>query len=152
MRPMDPYLKTGKEGQVRFCPVAKKAVATGKGSANTAWRFGVYLGSYAINSALYVSDYANPGNRYANIGETDSKVPAFLDGAWYETETIAGVTWPSSLKSGHNWIMDRHSMAICIGFVDGHSERVDLSYVFDQQWNKTFRRMGKQTNPGLGIK
>lgn len=151
MKRMDPYLRAGRQGMVRFCPVATK-LGLARGSATTAWRFTYYAGSYAINSALYVPRFPAPSPLFSNMGETMSKVPAFLDGAWYQTGEVTGVQWPSSLESGHDWIINRHNMGISMSFADGHAERVDLAYVFDQQWNKTFVRKGKQTNPKLGIR
>ena len=159
MATIEPYLSAGAKGAVRICPVAKQ-VASGSGdvhgTAHMGWRVSgaagtQYEGSYAVNTHITSVD-SSTNNTYRRLADTDSSVPAFIDGAWWETEAVTGVTWPNSLEGGSNWILDRHRKGVCISYTDGHSARVELAMIFDQQWSPTYTRAGRQTCAKFGIK
>ena len=151
MGAIEPYLSAGTKGEVRLCPIARQVSPSGHGSAHSAWRVSSgavsYEGSYAVNTHIAGSG-ASTNNTYRRLADADSSVPAFTDGAWWETGIIPnGVAWPSSLENGSDWILDRHRKAVCMCYVDGHAARVELSMIFDQQWGPQYTRAGKVPPP-----
>ncbi len=121
MKSMDEFVRGGHAGQGRFCPRATTPAAG-------AWQFGEYSGSYAINSALYVPPENPPPTCFTTLSQADSRVPAFVDGTWFETKDVATVPWDK--------IAERHRKAVCISFADAHAERVERAQVLSQHWNK----------------
>lgn len=147
MVPLAPYLGTGPRAETLLCPVAKRTGTGTHGDAMTAWKSGNYTGSYGINTHLAPLSTAGtlPTSTYALMSDTDSKTPAFVDCAWYETGTVGGMNW------GAEFVLDRHRKAVCIGYADSHAARVELKMIWDQRWSPTFNPMGEQHNTAMGF-
>ncbi len=149
MATLDLILGVGQRADVRLCPNAVRPNPT-RGSADRAWTYNGWVGSLAVNT--HVASRTPGANDYTLISQTESRTPAFCDGAWYETGPIGGISWPPNLDGASNWILNRHRKGIAVSFCDGHAERVDLTMIWDLKWNRTYTPAGKQTNPALGIK
>lgn len=148
MAALDRYLAIGQRAEARLCPYAVKA-NTRRGSLDRAWTKDGWIGSIAINSHLATQ---TPGaNDFTTMSQPDSATPAFVDGAEFETGTIASTAWPADLAGSSNWILDRHRKGIAMSFCDGHSERVELAMIWDKKWHRNYVPQGRQTNPTLGI-
>ena len=121
-------------------------------------------GSYGLNSWLTTdiweenrlrsdrrawADYNRA--KFKGFYSAKSDTPILADCIW-------GNGWPrdtdvvpneSELKTGCNsvasdhlgrFIVDRHRMAVNVGFVDGHVDRIKLSNMWYLKWNNTFKK------------
>lgn len=148
MAALDRYLAIGPRAEARLCPYAVK-VNSRRGSLDRAWTKDGWVGSLAINSHLSTK---TPGaNDYITLSQTESATPAFVDGAEFETGSIASTAWPSDLAGSSNWILDRHRKGIAMSYCDGHADRVNLAMIWSKKWHRNFVTQGRQTNPTLGI-
>lgn len=149
MASLDLILNAGQRTDLRLCPNAVRANPT-RGAVDRAWTYNGWVGSLAVNT--HVANRSPSGNDYTLMSQTESRTPAFCDGAWYETGPIGGISWPPNLDGASNWILNRHRRAISVGFCDGHAERVELAMIWSLKWHRNFTPAGRQTNPALGIR
>lgn len=147
MGPLAPYIGTGSRARTLMCPAALKTGTTPKGSATTAWKYQSFIGTYGINTHLAPLSTVStaPANTYMLMAETDSKTPAFIDCANYETATVGGINWTA------DFVLNRHRKGVCIGYADSHAARVELQYIWDQKWAPNFNPMGEQHNSSMGF-
>jgi len=148
--------------EVAFCPMAKRqerAEDSFWGSASLSWRFLGGEGSYGLNLWLLPEDkiyrLTLPGQeknfyeRYSNAG---GSVPVLGDSVWvggwpYSSDKVpndlTGVQGYPGYPHGEGFFMgrfclDRHKMAINLGFADSHVERVPLKELWLHKWHRTF--------------
>lgn len=159
---------------VAFCPEAKKVVEVSgsgfdPGTAKLAWTFKGGEGSYAVNGWLQtegISTYgaftrekypstqiAWWGNYfYYKFSEARSNTPMVADSIWVDAWPLSDDEVPQDLSKGDKNVslgrlcIDRHDMAINVGFVDGHNEKVKLGRLWSLPWSKHFETSEKTIN------
>ena len=148
--------------EVSFCPMTKRQQRSGDsyyGTAERTWKFLGGEGSYGLNLWLQPSDpiYRKdlPGqkeNFFEKYSDANGSVPVLGDSVWVGAWPYADDRVPDDLTGekgypnyphGQGYFMgrfcvDRHKMAINLGFVDTHAERVSLKYLWAQKWHRTF--------------
>jgi len=148
--------------EVAFCPVTKRQQRTETsyyGTAYQSWRFMGGEGSYGLNLWLLPNDTtyrpALPGqstNFFEKYSDASGAVPVLGDSVWVGAWPYSSDQAPSDLSGekgypdyphGQGYFMgrfcvDRHKMAINIGFVDTRVERVPLKDLWIQKWHRTF--------------
>jgi len=147
---------------VRFCPVAKKTADEGASNPRMAWgpfSGGGYSGmaaSYGFNE--FLCDRNDP-TYFRNINSVQgaSEVPMFMDCLWYDV-WVHDVDEPPEYDgstmnlSGSNEIrricLNRHSLAINVGFVDFSARDVKLKELWTFKWSKNYNTSGPWTKAG----
>lgn len=147
------------------CPVASKAntsnpFMTGNfGTAVRAWR-GYHGGeaSYAVNQWIVRSEFYDgfsPEGKswhYKKLMEAKQETPVFGDGVWVgiwpnhddDPPNLCQGTFLDPWRTGARmtamgcFCLDRHGMAINMGFVDGHASKVKLPDLWTLPWHKAF--------------
>ena len=135
------------------------------GTYNVPWRGGVagndpstglpYAGSYGLNGYLEAgAPYAIQTNPQATQAwfwkfpfiVNTSEIPVFGDAVWYDGWPHGAET-PNSTSSSDNpntpgytnhigrFQLNRHDMAICMAYIDGHGAKVPLKELWLQKWN-----------------
>ncbi len=157
--------------KIAFCPTAPVESQTPVvastiiyGTAKTPWAYNGGEGSYGRNGWLYpIEIFTRVGQTptaldnsryYFKWNEAKSDVPVFSDMIWVnawpvETDDIIKGTTRSNIdvKTGNRGTgvgrvcINRHSMAVNVGFVGGHVERIPLSKLWNLQWNKSFKKI-----------
>ena len=145
------------------------------GTADSTWRFkqsqgtgadGTYTeGSYTANG--WMLSLNNPGSnkdKYFNtMSRTKSDTPLLADGGYLRagplTEHASTSTQLVDLKGGgkgdatpmsdaiERLLLNRHSMATCVAFADGHADRVKLSKMWSLYWHPGFERVNELELP-----
>jgi len=137
------------------------------GTAKDYWRWQGAEGSYGINmwATVYIINAAGAvhkppptfgvywGNRIASV---PGKVPFLGDCNWvgglpldYDEGPNNGGSYDYNIEEGPwpfapgwsnvgRWCLDRHGMAVNMGFIDGHVERVPLKQLWKLKWHKKF--------------
>ena len=152
-------LNTERTTGLTFCPSAQRnrdvrwSIA---GARDDWWSWGnTIAGSYGFNWGLH---------RETIGGLSPVSSPVVFDCIWIDggdggprdaNNRNAPVSWPPTLD-GRNTNMGRltiarHGIGINMSFVDGHSEWVPLSQLWNQQWNVDYVRKGRQVNAALGV-
>jgi len=139
-----------------FCPMAKKRDETRSvGSARTAWSYWMGgTGSYGLNIWLqpegeFSTDTLFPrDNYYMKFSSSRPQTPIFGDSNWVGSWPDSTDEVPDDLYFGSNrhavgyfmgrFCIDRHDMAINIGFAAGHVEKTKLQDLWVQKWHKNF--------------
>jgi prepilin-type N-terminal cleavage/methylation domain-containing protein len=148
--------------KVAFCPMTKRqqrSETSFYGKAYLSWRFMGGEGSYGLNLWLQPNDpvyrkdlpgqTANFFEKYCDAG---GSVPVLGDSVWVGAWPYAGDRVPADLTGetgypnyphGEGYFMgrfciDRHRMAVNLGFVDTHAERVPLQDLWAQKWHRSF--------------
>ena len=141
--------------RIMFCPKTKIRKYTPSqgvewGDHETTWWFQwghgetPAQGSYIINAWIQPGGYYGDSEKYYhNWTETNSRVPAFCDGIWVDTWPDDDDEVPRDYDGGNESGMDRifvdrHNMAINVGFTDGHTDKVKLEDLWSLKWNKSF--------------
>jgi len=148
--------------EVAFCPMTKRPERTETsyyGTASWSWRFLGGEGSYGLNLWLQPNDpiYRKdlPGqqqNFFEKYSDASSAVPVLGDCIWvggwpYAADKVpgdlTGTTGYPGYPHGEGYFMgrfcvDRHKMAINLGYVDTHAARVPLQELWSQRWHRTF--------------
>ncbi|MBN2132462.1 MAG: type II secretion system protein [Sedimentisphaerales bacterium] len=152
--------------KVAFCPVTKRQdyrdEETFYGTANLAWRFLEGEGSYGLNLWLQPNDrrYASgfPADHYfRKYSDAGGAVPLLGDCMWVGSWPDRDDAVPGDLtgEGGYGAIgspdyrhaigyfmgrfcVDRHKMAINVGFVDTHVDRVPLKELWTLSWHQHF--------------
>ena len=135
------------------------------GSASKMWRFkqaqgtgadGTYTeGSYTANKwMLPVKSQLDDDRYYFRLSQARGDSPLLADGGYLRagpvTEDAAtsvqlldlqgsgkGDSLPMS-DAIERLLLDRHNMATCVGFADGHAERVKLIKMWSLNWHRGF--------------
>jgi len=146
--------------EVAFCPVARRQDRPEEsfwGTASSSWRFMGGEGSYGLNLWLLPDDpiYGPDlpaGNLFKRYSDAKASVPLLGDSVWVGSWPFSADRPPQDLTGeqgypgyphGQGYFMgrfciDRHKMAINIGFVDSRVERVPLKELWFLQWHRTF--------------
>jgi prepilin-type N-terminal cleavage/methylation domain-containing protein/prepilin-type processing-associated H-X9-DG protein len=147
--------------KVSYCPVASKPHPSGGwGSAVYAWTFQtVTTGSYGMNLWLIpktdgdeydlwdMSASLELENCFQKYSEARANTPTFADCNWVgswpdDTDRAYDLEEGTIIHSVGNFMgrfcIDRHSMAINVGFVDGHAGKVTLEDLWTLSWHKEF--------------
>jgi len=162
----DPSLHEGVMEVVK-CPTAFKVNTDNAispsgnfGNAKKAWRgYNGGEASYGVNQWIVRSEFYGSLSceeqswHYKKISEAKQETPVFGDAVWVGTwpyhdddppNMLAGTfldPWASGAmgKSGMgNFCLDRHGMAINMGFVDTHVRKVKLADLWTLPWHKAF--------------
>ncbi|MBM4027760.1 MAG: type II secretion system protein [Planctomycetes bacterium] len=148
--------------EVAFCPMTKRQQRSGDsyyGTAELTWKFLGGEGSYGLNLWLQPNDpiYRKdlPGqkeNFFEKYSDAGGSVPVLGDSVWvgawpYRDDQapgdLTGTKGYPNYPHGQGYFMgrfciDRHRMAINLGFVDTHAERVPLKELWAQKWHRGF--------------
>ncbi|MCI0498507.1 MAG: type II secretion system GspH family protein [Planctomycetales bacterium] len=149
--------------EVLRCPVTKNREQTGNswaGSANYNWKFVGTQGSFGMNMWLTPKgSWSETGivkadhvNFFTRLSEATGRVPVFADSAWVGSWPYSESLAPTvseldsdTLSLDHSppyfmkrFCIDRHGMAVNIGFVDNSTERVPLKSLWLLRWSKNF--------------
>jgi prepilin-type N-terminal cleavage/methylation domain-containing protein len=150
--------------EVAFCPMTKRQDRTEDsyyGSAYLSWRFLGGEGSYGLNLWLLPNDKIYrptlPGqgtNFFEKYSDASGRVPLLGDSVWVGAWPYSADKMPSDLTGvqgyggsgyphGEGYFMgrfciDRHKMAVNLGFVDSRVERVALQELWTHKWHRTF--------------
>jgi prepilin-type N-terminal cleavage/methylation domain-containing protein len=148
--------------EVSFCPMTKRQERTEDsyyGTAYKDWKFLGGEGSYGLNLWLQPNDpiYRKdlPGqakNFFEKYSDANGSVPVLGDSVWVGAwpypddkvpDDLTGETGYPGYPHGEGYFMgrfciDRHKMAINLGFVDTHAARVPLKELWEQKWHRTF--------------
>ncbi len=134
------------------------------GTWNKPWaaRFGTILegalsnasGCYTINSWCEQGGFyggGEAGQKYyfgKKFSSSPPDAPLFSDGVWVDTWPRPYDAPPSTLRGSDGLVnnvssmsrvcIDRHNMAVNVGFADGHVERVGLLALWGLHWNKHY--------------
>lgn len=153
--------------KIIFCPGAPKikpgpyeddSQLLKRGDAQYAWSYLGGEGSYGRNGWLYpVTDSQNTNFAKYYVRWTDAKsgTPVFSDMIWVNawplqtdlvikgtTKAIVDVRTGNFNNAGLGRIcIDRHGMAVNVGFVDGHVEKVPLSKLWNLNWHRNFKKI-----------
>jgi len=152
--------------KVTFCPMTKRQDRTEQsfyGSAYSSWRFMGGEGSYGLNLWLLPDDpIYGPGlpaeNYYRKYSDAKSRAPLLGDSVWvgswpFNTDMVpddlSGDVGYPGYHHGQGYFMgrfcvDRHKKAINIGFVDSHTERVQLEELWILKWHQ-------QSKPNIDV-
>ncbi len=117
------------------------------------------MGSYAMNA--WIQNPTQQGDRWWDTNYGDyywrtpsvtgaASIPAFLDGAYRSLNPIESdgnqapsqpedmnVGWSNSMK---RVCIDRHSGAVNVVFLDGHSDEVGLKALWSLKWSRQWQR------------
>lgn len=160
----DPSLHEGVMDIIK-CPVAFKVSTTNAfgsgnfGTAERAWR-GYHGGqaSYSVNQWIVRSEFYDglsaeeQGWHYKKLMEAKQETPVFGDGVWVgmwphhtdDPPNLCGGTFLDPWRAGAQmtamgcFCLDRHGMAINMGFVGGHVDKVKLADLWTLPWHKAF--------------
>ena len=159
--------------EVAFCPMTKRQERTETsfyGTAWLAWRFMGGEGSYGLNLWLQPEDpiYAAglpEGHHYKKYSDAGGGVPLLGDSVWVGSWPFSDDAVPGDLtgKGGYGpvgsasyphgkgyfmgrFCVDRHKIAINVGFVDTRVDRVPLRELWTLQWHHHFT-----PNPDISI-
>ena len=137
------------------CPDTDPSASPGPGTAEKQWRHSGTSppqGSYGINGWLEPFSHATaPKDRFfqkLTTLKTPSDVPMLADAMWSVGWPAEHETPPENLKAGNytstqdymqRFCIDRHRMAINIGFCDGSVRRVPLDELWKQKWHRTWQ-------------
>ena len=148
--------------KVAFCPVTKRQVRsedTYWGTAYLTWKSLGAEGSYGLNLWLLPNDTIyrptmpnQQTNYFEKYSDANGSVPVIGDSVWVGAWPYADDAVPSDLtgiegypgyQHGKGYFMgrfcvDRHKMAINVGFVDTHTERVPLKDLWTLKWHRSF--------------
>ena len=148
--------------EVSFCPITKRQERSEDsywGTQYRTWRFLGGEGSYGLNLWLQPNDTIYrptlPGqqqNFFEKYSDASGSVPVLGDCLWVGAWPYADDRVPDDLTGeqgypgyphGEGYFMgrfcvDRHKMAINLGFADTHVERVPLNELWLQRWHRTF--------------
>lgn len=155
------------EGSMKtvICPTVKKRAPQGGGNwgdNETNWSFwwGAFgkskaEGSYTINAWMQdpnksfyepssATEKAKYWQQYSNAG---SDVPLYGDGNWVDAWPLPTDPPPpnySGKKTGadngmRRFFVNRHNYSINAGFADGHTEKVSLRGLWDQNWYRGYQ-------------
>ncbi len=146
--------------RVAYCPTAtKRRDAAAFGTAIHAWRFEEAEGSYGLNLWLLSANRIYPefeqANYFRKFSEASAAVPVMGDsvwvGAWPDDKDLmpADLTGeigypgyahpPGQHMQMGRFCIDRHKIAINVGFADTHVERVGLNDLWQKKWHKSFK-------------
>jgi prepilin-type N-terminal cleavage/methylation domain-containing protein len=148
--------------EVAFCPMTKRQERSEDsywGTAYRTWRFLGGEGSYGLNLWLQPNDAIYrptlPGqqkNFFEKYSDANGSVPVLGDSVWVGAWPYADDQVPNDLTGEQGYpgyphgegyflgrfCIDRHKMAINLGFVDTHVERVPLKELWAQKWHRSF--------------
>jgi prepilin-type N-terminal cleavage/methylation domain-containing protein len=151
--------------EVLLCPVTKnpgpRTGSLSPGSKLVSWKFLDTEGSFGMNLWLVPNckwskpPHIPPGdqkNFFARISDSGSGVPLFADSMWVGSYPYSASLAPTALEleTGEiplssnpddfmkRFCIDRHGMAINVGFVDGSMEKVKLEELWTLRWSKNF--------------
>ncbi len=146
--------------EVAFCPITRRQDRPEDsyyGSAYRSWRFMGGEGSYGLNLWVLPNDKIyRPtlpgGNFFEKYSDAGGAVPLLGDSVWVGAWPFADDTVPDDLTGeqgypgyphGQGYFMgrfciDRHKMAVNLGFVDSRVERVPLKELWIQKWHRHF--------------
>lgn len=148
--------------EVAFCPITRRQQRPEDsyfGLAYRSWRFMGGEGSYGLNLWVLPNDTIYrpelPGrNFFEKYSDAGGAVPLLGDSVWVGSWPFADDTVPDDLTGeqgypgygyphGQGYFMgrfciDRHKMAVNLGFVDSRVERVPLKELWIQKWHRYF--------------
>lgn len=148
--------------EVAFCPMTKRQDRPEDsywGTAYQTWRFLGGEGSYGLNLWLQPEDTIyrptlpdQQKNFFEKYSDASGSVPVLGDSVWVGAWPYADDAAPDDLTGeqgypgyphGQGYFMgrfcvDRHKMAVNLGFVDTHVERVPLKKLWAQKWHRNF--------------
>jgi hypothetical protein len=123
-------------------------------------------GSYGLNLWLLPDDPIykaglRAGCHYEKYSDAGGRVPLLGDSVWVGSWPYGGDAVPDDLTGEHGYpnyphgegyfmgrfCVDRHKMAINVGFVDTHVDRVPLEKLWTLQWHHNFEPNHDVTMP-----
>ena len=144
------------------------------GAANRMWRFkqsqgtgadGTYTeGSYTGNKWMLSTNSSTDRDKYfMTMSRTKSDTPLLADGGYLRAgpttaEAVTSIELIDLQGGGkgdsqpmsdaiERLLLDRHSMATCVSFADGHADRVKLTKMWSLYWHPGFERVAELELP-----
>ena len=123
------------------------------GTAQYAWAYLGSEGSYGRNGWLYPVTYSSQNTDfvkyYPRWMDAKSGTPVFSDMNWVNAWPLLTDNWPMNLALGSNVLgdsnvgmgricLDRHGMAVNVGFVGGQVEKVPLAKLWNLPWHRGY--------------
>ena len=152
--------------QIIMCPSTKEPINPDGGSPGSfeyQWRYHVMdfgaEGSYGINAwvggwnleayeSYLGSGYGDMESKSFRSGSfATSNVPAFADCVWVDTvplDTDQATSLTNNEIEGYDFgldrvCIDRHEMAVNVGFLDGSAKKVKLEDLWTLKWNRVWQ-------------
>ena len=151
-----------KDDGIRYCPIAKKTAAEGASNPRMAWGpfdgggFTDISASYGFNEFLCDRREEDYFRNINDVPRPDT-VPMFMDCLWYDV-WVHDIDEPPPYDgstvnlSGSNEIrrvcLNRHSLAINVGFADFSARDVKLKELWTLKWSKNYNTNGPWTKAG----
>ena len=145
------------------------------GTANKMWRFkqsqgtgadGTYTeGSYVANKWMLVTNSNTDKEKYfVSMSQAKSDTPLLADGGYLRAGPTTEMAVTSSqlidlqgsgsgddnFRMGspiERLLLDRHDMATCVGFADGHADKIKLKEMWSLYWHRGFERVAELELP-----